>query len=63
MPYPMQCNGRTFTNGAEFDDWVDELYGKERLTTLEYSAIMHAYDNGYLSHPDYKHLIKKPVKR
>ena len=58
--YPIHTNGMTFNTGSEFHEWVDALYEKRSLSASEVGAIYYTYDNGYLAHPDYKTLIRKP---
>ncbi|MFV3290164.1 hypothetical protein ACNFBR_15635 [Pseudomonas sp. NY11955] len=60
--YPIEVMGKTFSQSAEFHDWIDSLHDKQMLNTQEHAAVQHTYDSGFLAHWDYKQLMKKPVQ-
>ena len=62
MKYPIECYGVKFTKGDDFHDFITTLCKKRDLTEKESLIVKYTYDNGYLAHPEYKFLKRKPIK-
>lgn len=63
MKYPIDCYDQHFKNSAELEDYINETLNLlDKPQTLQsmkdrYFVIEFCYDNGFVSHPDYKYMI------